>query len=80
MVVVCGGCGKHATAALAYSLVVAVEDPTDRGPRTRRPISRGLGWDVGFNRRLVQSDWKTFMLASIRRDEWREAKKDTEKR
>jgi hypothetical protein len=67
MVVVCSGGGQYAAAALAYSLVVAVEDPTDRGPRARQPISRGLGGDVGFNRRLVQSDWKHDVSVDLQR-------------
>jgi hypothetical protein len=59
-----GGC-KHATATFAHSVLAAVENPADGGPRSRRPISRGgFGLDVGFNRRLVQSDWKALHVSS----------------
>jgi hypothetical protein len=64
---ICGssiGCGKYATAALAYLVRCIANEASpdataDGGPRLRRgDINRGLGLDVRFNRRLVQSDWE----------------------
>ena len=75
VVVIRGGRRKDATAAFAYSVLVAVENPADAGPRSRRPISRDFGWDVGFNRWLVQSDWKALHVSAIPQRRSRKNKK-----
>lgn len=65
------GCGMHATAALAH-LVRRIANEAgpgataDGGPRMRSDISLGLGLEVRFDRRLVQSDWKERRLATGR--------------
>lgn len=59
-VVGCGSCRIYAAAAFAHLIQDAVgTDPANRGPRLRRTLlGAWLRLDVGFNRRLVQPNWK----------------------
>jgi hypothetical protein len=53
---ICDGGSEDAATPFADAILIAVEGTADAGPESSRPIKGRFGGEVGFNRRLVQSD------------------------